>query len=332
MMFERYTEAARRTIFFARYEASQAGSEYIESTHLLLGLLRADSGWVESALRTPEALESLRKQLGAAPAKERFSTTVDLPLSEESKQVLTYAAEEAERLDSKHIDGGHLLLGILRQENSAAAKALRERGVALEIVRTEMAEGATLNAELHRLVDRLPPANLRKAARMLEGLATQQRPAEFWPESGPFSRFTEKARRVIFFARYEASTLGSPEIGPEHLLLGVLREDKAVAIAFLKSHAELEAVRKEIEQRQPAGEKSSTSLDLPLSKGGHQVAVRAREEAEAMGHQAAATPHLLLGVLRAGDWVAELLTKRGVTLEAVRQYARDAATSGPTQR
>ena len=43
-----------------------------------------------------------------------------------------------------------------------------------------------------------------------------------------FERYTEKARRVIFFARYEASQFGSPYIETEHLLLGLLREDKAL--------------------------------------------------------------------------------------------------------
>ena len=52
-----------------------------------------------------------------------------------------------------------------------------------------------------------------------------------------FERYTEKARRVIFFARYEASQFGSPYIETEHLLLGLLREDKALANRFLRSHA-----------------------------------------------------------------------------------------------
>jgi len=47
-----------------------------------------------------------------------------------------------------------------------------------------------------------------------------------------FERFTEKARRTVFFARYEASQLGSPEITSEHLLLGLLRDDKAVLRHF----------------------------------------------------------------------------------------------------
>ena len=48
-----------------------------------------------------------------------------------------------------------------------------------------------------------------------------------------FERYTEKARRVIFFARYEASQFGSPYIETEHLLLGLLREDKALTNRFL---------------------------------------------------------------------------------------------------
>ena len=62
-----------------------------------------------------------------------------------------------------------------------------------------------------------------------------------------FERYTEKARRVIFFARYEASQFGSPYIETEHLLLGLLREDKALANRFLRSHAAIESIRKQIE-------------------------------------------------------------------------------------
>jgi ATP-dependent Clp protease ATP-binding subunit ClpC len=58
-----------------------------------------------------------------------------------------------------------------------------------------------------------------------------------------FERYTEKARRVIFFARYEASQFGSPYIETEHLLLGLLREDKALANRFLRSHAAVDSIR-----------------------------------------------------------------------------------------
>ena len=74
-----------------------------------------------------------------------------------------------------------------------------------------------------------------------------------------FERYTEKARRVIFFARYEASQFGSPYIETEHLLLGLLREDKALANRFLRSHAAVESIRKQIEGHTTIREKVSTS-------------------------------------------------------------------------
>src|SRR5258708_8467451 len=64
-----------------------------------------------------------------------------------------------------------------------------------------------------------------------------------------FERYTEKARRVIFFARYEASQYGSPYIETEHLLLGLMREDKALANRFLRQQSSIESIRKEIKAR-----------------------------------------------------------------------------------
>ena len=128
-MFERYTEKARRVIFFARYEASQFGSPYIETEHLLLGLLREDKALTNRFLRSHASVESIRKQIeGHTTIREKVSTSVDLPLSNECKRVLAYAAEEAERLSHKHIGTEHLLLGLLREEKCFAAEILHERG------------------------------------------------------------------------------------------------------------------------------------------------------------------------------------------------------------
>jgi ATP-dependent Clp protease ATP-binding subunit ClpC len=138
-MFERYTEKARRVIFFARYEASQFGSPYIETEHLLLGLLREDKALANRFLRSQAAIESIRKQIEAhTTVREKVSTSVDLPLSHECKRVLAYAAEEAERLSHKHIGTEHLLLGLLREEKSYAAELLHERGLRLSQVREEI--------------------------------------------------------------------------------------------------------------------------------------------------------------------------------------------------
>jgi ATP-dependent Clp protease ATP-binding subunit ClpC len=139
-MFERYTEKARRVIFFARYEASQFGSPYIETEHLLLGLLREDKALANRFLRSHAAVESIRKQIeGHTTIREKVSTSVDLPLSNECKRVLAYGAEEAERLNHKHIGTEHLLLGLLREEKCFAAEILHERGLRLSSIREELA-------------------------------------------------------------------------------------------------------------------------------------------------------------------------------------------------
>jgi len=146
-MFERYTEKARRVIFFGRYEASQFGSPYIESEHMLLGLLREDKALTTRFLRSHGVVESIRKQVEAhTTIRAKTSTSVDLPVSNECKRVMAYAAEEAERLGHKHIGTEHLLLGLLREEKCFAAELLRERGIRLE----------TLREELNRIVTETP--------------------------------------------------------------------------------------------------------------------------------------------------------------------------------
>src|SRR5512141_1074824 len=143
-MFERYTEKARRVIFFARYEASQFGSQYIEPEHLLLGLLREDKALANRFLRSHAAIESIRKQVETQTTiREKVSTSVDLPLSHECKRVLAYAAEEAERLSHKHIGTEHLLLGLLREEKCFGAEILHERGLRLSQVREEIVRSQT---------------------------------------------------------------------------------------------------------------------------------------------------------------------------------------------
>jgi len=138
-MFERYTEKARRSIFFARYEASQVGSPTIETEHLLLGLLREDRALANRFMQSLGSEESVRKQIEAHTViREKVATSVDVPLSNEGKRVLAYAAEEAERLGHKHIGTEHLLLGLLREEKCFAAQLLTERGVKLKEIREEL--------------------------------------------------------------------------------------------------------------------------------------------------------------------------------------------------
>ena len=137
-MFERYTEAARKVVFFARYEASRFGSEYIGAEHLLLGILRTDDPLALRLLTVPKKIESIRGQVEKQfSRREKVSTSVDLPLSLECKRVLAYGAEEVERLNQKDVAVVHLLLGLLREEKCAASKILVKAGLTASQLRQE---------------------------------------------------------------------------------------------------------------------------------------------------------------------------------------------------
>ena len=141
-MFERYTERARRVLFFARYEASQIGSISIETEHLLLGLIREGKGLTSRIFaRSHLYLENIRKEIESRSVlREKISTSVEIPFSAETKRVLRHASEEADRLLHNHIGTEHLLLGILCEERSVAASILLEKGMRLNAVREDIVQ------------------------------------------------------------------------------------------------------------------------------------------------------------------------------------------------
>jgi ATP-dependent Clp protease ATP-binding subunit ClpA len=157
-MFERYTERARRVIFFARYEAAQFGSTTIKSEHLLLGLIRENENLTNRFLGNHSSIESIRKEIeGRTIFRDRVSTALDLPMSNECKRICAYAAEETERLLHRHIGTEHLLLGILREERCMAAQILQQYGLRINVIREELAR-SPMPAEriTHEMESELP--------------------------------------------------------------------------------------------------------------------------------------------------------------------------------
>jgi Clp amino terminal domain, pathogenicity island component len=151
-MFERFTEKARRAIFFARYEASQYGSPYIESEHFLLGLLREDGHIVRHLLPQLGQVTAIREEIEAhIEPRERISTNVEVPLSAECKRILNFANEEAQRLAHKHVGTEHLLLGILSEEECFAARILKAKGAELPAIREALAQPKTTDHAAQRV-------------------------------------------------------------------------------------------------------------------------------------------------------------------------------------
>ena len=184
-MFERYTEQARRVIFFARYETSQFGAEQIEPEHFLLGLYRQDPGLMKRLIPDTTG-ETVRAQIERdAPRRQKISTSTDMPLSHPVKRILAYGAEEAERMGHLHIGTEHLLLGLLREPTSAS-RILESLGVTIESAREEIAksvvsadpkpltpeEAAAEREALRSMIESLPDDALRRTRSVLEHART----------------------------------------------------------------------------------------------------------------------------------------------------------------
>jgi hypothetical protein len=135
-----------------------------------------------------------------------------------------------------------------------------------------------------------------------------------------FEHYTERARRVIFFGRYEASQYGGSYIETEYLLLGLLREDPALAKRFLGPTDVAADIRTDIERQIPQRERISTSVEVPLTAECKKALNLAAEESDRLAHRYIGTEHLLLGMLRVeGSLAAKILRGRGLKPEAIRE-------------
>jgi ATP-dependent Clp protease ATP-binding subunit ClpC len=178
-MFERYTEKARRVVYFSRKFATELGGNYIEPEHILLAILQEEPELFRSLLIAPAAAEDLRARVEQAARQwPQHPEPIDIPLSPSSKRVLAHGAEDAGQQRRRKIRPGHLLIGLLREESSEAAKALQDAGITVEDVHTivdntpEVLTNIRVSAaaDLHRMIDELPPEQWDRARAMLRTL------------------------------------------------------------------------------------------------------------------------------------------------------------------
>ncbi|HEV8260546.1 MAG TPA: Clp protease N-terminal domain-containing protein [Burkholderiales bacterium] len=222
-MFERYTEKARRVIFFARYEASTFGSPAIDTEHLLLGLVR-EHGSFQQMINVP--LAAIRTEIEKHhPVRAKTPTNVDLPFSEAARRALESAAHEADQFGHRHIGTEHLLLGLLLEERGLAQTILTKLGVQAGAVRAGLkgSRGGAVDYPIRSFV-----------WDSVSGKAT------------PDLEFMQ----VVSNALEEAGLLGGTAATPEHLLLGILRNDTSKAAKLLQEHGfDLAALREKLRQK-----------------------------------------------------------------------------------
>jgi ATP-dependent Clp protease ATP-binding subunit ClpC len=147
-----------------------------------------------------------------------------------------------------------------------------------------------------------------------------------------FEQYTESARRVLFFSRYETGVLGSHYLEPGHLLPGLLREDKVICSRFIGPYHELVSIREQIENAAHRGERASTTVDIPLSQASKWVLAQAEREREALRMPTLGTQHILLGLLQEESLAAGIWRGQGIKAESVREQMEKPVTSEPTKR
>jgi RNA polymerase sigma factor (sigma-70 family) len=172
---------------------------------------------------------------------------------------------------------------------------------------------AYFTAGVGRLVDKTKPADFAKLSAPFEK-----------PTSSMWARFTERARRVVFFAQEEAARLGENYVGTEHLLLGLVRETDNVAVRILdRMGISVEQVRSDVEEQVTRGS-GNLGQDMQLTPRAKRVVDLSAEEARLLKNDYIGTEHLLLGLIgEEGGLAGKVLRELGAGLERTRREVRE---------
>jgi ATP-dependent Clp protease ATP-binding subunit ClpA len=200
-MFERYTEKARRVIFFARYEASQFGSPFIETEHILLGVLQEDRALMD-------------RLSGSNPQQPEQSSQVELPPE---------VADARKRIQS-------IVSGM---EAAIAAHDFKEARAYADEERRER-ENLRQLCQKHNLQDSGADAvGDPTAAEVRRRIESLRQPHQKTPVSVDLP-LSHSSKRVLAYGAEESERLNHKHIGPEHLVFGLLREEASIAAQILR--------------------------------------------------------------------------------------------------
>lgn len=326
--FDRFTERARTAITLAQEEAQRFNHNYIGTEHILLGLVREGEGLAARVLwEMGVELTKIRSSVEFIIGRGEHQVMGEIGLTPRAKKVIELAVDEARRLGHQYVGTEHLLLGLIREGEGIGAGVLESLGISLERVRRVVIKVLGASDSPSRPQEPVDPLTERvQRERGSYGSAQD-------PSPGPthqFDRFTERARGVLTRAQEEAQRLAQNWIGPEHLLLGLTREDGGVAAKVLSNMGvELTKVRSAVESIVGRGERQVMG-EIGLTPRAKKVIQLSVDEGRRLGHHYVGTEHLLLGLLREGESVAAgVLESLGVTLEKTRSEVIRLLTQPP---
>jgi len=282
---------------------------------LLLSLIKLDQGIAVNVLRKMGLdLEAVRteveKQVGSDPETKMVG---NIPYTQRVKRVLALAGKEAKSLNHSNVGTEHVLLGLLRESECAAARVLNHFGAELTRTRNEILKELDPN---HTPGAESPPPQEPKTQsssrhrRFLKCIANSIL-ASMTPRVAPrLNNFTPRGQQVLALARKEADRFNHNYVGTEHLLLGLIKLNEGVAVNVLqKMGLELETVRMEVEKQVGSGPETKIIGNIPYTPRVKRVLALAGREAKSLNHNYVGTEHILLGLLREGEGVAARVLK-----------------------
>ena len=323
-IFEGFDESGKRVVGAAHAEALRANHNYIGTEHLLCGLLVADAnGPAGRALaRHGVALDKTRTALEFIVGRgDAVVTPTETTLSPRTKKVLELSVAEAHRLGRAQAGAAEILLGLITEGQGIASGIIESLGVRLDALRATV---------LEELDQRGRGAGPMQAPLFHPGPPQHAHRGGF---GGPFDRFNDRAKRVLALAQDEAIRFNHNYIGPEHVLLGLVREGEGVASLTLASLGiGLGQARMEIEEIVGRGGSTASPSEITLAPRTKKIIEHAIDEARVLGHSLVGTEHLLLGITRDPDSNAsEVIRRMGVELAAVRQKVIERIADGGQQ-
>ena len=275
----------------ANAEAQRLNHKAIDSYHILLGLVKEGSGVGATVLRILDVdTKKLRMEVEKFVKRGPDMVTMgQLPHTLRAKKVIEFAIEEARSFNHNYLGTEHLLLGLLRDTDSVAAKALMNLGVKCEQVRNEI-------------------LNLLKKGSAYGDKATIQ-------------GFSDRARKILSLARQEAHRFNHECIDTEHILLGFIKEGSGVGMTVLKNlNVDIKKLRHDVEILMVKGPDMVTMDKLQMESRAKKVIEYAIEGARSLDHNYVGSEHLLLGLMyeTRGSISAQVLKNHGLQYEQVR--------------
>jgi ATP-dependent Clp protease ATP-binding subunit ClpA len=310
LSFNDFDDGGKRVMAAAQDEAIRANHNYIGTEHLLAALVRADSdGPAGRALaRLGVSLDRVRTALEFIVGRgDRPVSPSEVTLSPRTLKVLDLARDEAQHLGHHKVGAAEMLIALVREGEGIASGILESLGFTLERVRqavvSEMGTGPRSPAPGTPPPQPGPP------------------PARMNTYRGPFDRFNDRAKRTLALAQDEAMRFNHNYLGPEHLLLGLVREGEGVAARVIAGLGiPLSKLRGEVERIIGRGESTSTPSEITITPRTKKVIDFAIDESDKLGHHDVRTEHLLLGLIRDDTSMAcAILKSQGATLETIRQ-------------